>query len=151
MEFDFTQYGSIIIAMSKILSQPARKRTSAQKRLFLGAFEKTGSKTAAARAAKIDRTTHYKWLESDAEYQKEFEAAEQRSIDGLEDEAWRRAHAGSDGLMMFLLRGLRPDRYRERLSADVSGTVNLVQILEAQQRVVRMRERDADSQTPGAA
>ena len=31
----------------------------------------------------------------------------------------------SDALMIFLLKGLRPERYRERASVDVSGTVNI--------------------------
>ena len=37
----------------------------------------------------------------------------------LEAEARRRALAGSDGLLMFLLRAHRPERYRETLDLRV--------------------------------
>jgi hypothetical protein len=130
-----------ILSRPEILIRPANKRTSARMRAFLAAFERTGSKTEAARLAKIDRKLHYRKFESDPLYRKAFEEVEQRAIDGLEDEAWRRARKGSDGLMMFLLRGLRPERYREHVVQEHSGSVTLVQVLEAaRQRVFEMRQ-----------
>jgi hypothetical protein len=39
----------------------------------------------------------------------------------MEDEARRRALAGSDALMVFMLRALRPERYRERTTVDVNN------------------------------
>lgn len=100
---------------------------------FLDAFAELGTVTHAAAAAGIDRQTHYNWLESDPEgYGKRFEEAKARAIDKLEREATRRAVEGvdepvfwqgmqvstvrkySDTLLIFLLKGAKPEKYRER-------------------------------------
>jgi hypothetical protein len=106
---------------------------------FLSAFKATASITKAAKACGLERTTHYDWLETVAGYKEAFEAAKDEAAQTLEDEAVRRAHEGvlqaryyqgkpigaeriySDGLMMFLLRALRPEKYRERVSAELTG------------------------------
>ena len=87
---------------------------------FLDTYAKTGSITEAAKAAKISLATHYRWLEIDPAYRKAFEAAQQQAVDLLEGEAFRRALAGSDELLIFLLRAWRPDRYRERSTVEHS-------------------------------
>ncbi len=102
-----------------------------KKRTFLDAFARLGVVTHAATAAKIDRDLHYKWMKSDPAYAEAFTDAETRAIDTLEREAWRRAvegnkrpvfHQGkkcgelteySDVLLIFLLKGRFPERYRE--------------------------------------
>jgi hypothetical protein len=79
--------------------------------------------------AGIDRGTHYHWLK-DPEYKAQFEAAQVQAADMLEDEAIRRAFHGvekpitvagkreiiresSDTLLIFLLKGARPQKYRD--------------------------------------
>ena len=42
--------------------------------------------------------------------------------EALEDECRRRGVAGSDILLMFMLKSLRPERFRERSSIDVNQT-----------------------------
>jgi hypothetical protein len=97
---------------------------------FLAAYAHCGNVTRAAKAAKISTTAHYKRLKADPTYRLAFEQADIVATGLLEDEATRRAFAGvrkgiywqgyrvgyqleySDGLMMFLLRGRRPDKYR---------------------------------------
>lgn len=126
---------------------------NAKARAFLAAYRQTASITKAAAAAKIDRTMHYRWLSSES-YRTAFKAAQEEAAELLEDEAVRRATEGtlepvfyqgikcgavrrySDGLMQFLLRGFKPDKYRQSIHADVNvtGTLDLVQRLNAARR-----------------
>lgn len=86
----------------------------------------------AANAAKIARSTHWRWLESDQQYQVLHRKAMGQVTEILEDEALRRSIHGtergiyymgervatekvpSDGLAMFMLRAADPEKYRER-------------------------------------
>jgi hypothetical protein len=121
----------------KAAAKPApvlgQKRGVSKKPAFLAAFLKTASVKKAARLAGIDRSIHYTWLGEDADYRVAFDAAREAAAQVLEDEAVRRAHEGtlkpvffqgervdvvveySDALLMFLLKGWRPERYRDRL------------------------------------
>lgn len=114
-------------------------KLSRKQRAFLASFEVTGRITTAAKAAQIDRSQHYEWLREVPGYEQAFKEAGEKAADTLEDEARRRAEEGileavhyqgkpigakriySDGLMMFLLRGLRPNKYRERRDVELSG------------------------------
>jgi len=100
-----------------------------------------GQAAKAARAARIPRQSHYRWLDTDENYRKLYAFAMRQVTQTLEDEATRRAVEGvkrgvyyqgercgteivhSDGLMMFLLRGAAPEKYRER--SELSGKVDL--------------------------
>lgn len=106
---------------------------SAKKRAFLAALATTGNISRAAAAAGVHRMTHYDWLEQDADgsYAAAVAAAEAEAADLLEAEARRRALEGwdeavywrgrevgatrkySDTLLIFLLKGARPEKYRE--------------------------------------
>ena len=71
--------------------------------------------------AGIDRGTHYDWLK-DPEYKAQFEAAKLQAADMLEDEAIKRATiGGSDTLLIFLLKGARPQKYRDNVRQEVTG------------------------------
>jgi hypothetical protein len=87
--------------------------------------------------AGIDRGTHYDWLQ-DPEYKAQFEAAQLQAADMLEEEAIRRAYHGiekpvtiagkrevihehSDTLLIFLLKGARPQKYRDNVRQEISG------------------------------
>lgn len=111
---------------------------------FLKAFVETGTVSAAAEACKINRWNHYEWMKS-AEYREQFEQAEIKVCRLLEDEAFRRARDGvkdlvlyqgqpvivdgqplyeykhSDTLLMFILKGLKPERYRDRATFEHTG------------------------------
>lgn len=68
-----------------------------RQRAFLAAYADpacAGSITKSASAAKIDRGTHYDWMEFDPTYPARLEAAARRLGDLLEEEAIRRAHTG---------------------------------------------------------
>src|SRR6185503_172843 len=79
------------------------------------------------------------WMAGDQKYPAAFEEADKRWVDRAEDEAWRRAvrgvinakfHQGilvgyeiekSDGMLQFMLKARRPDRYRERTTTEITG------------------------------
>jgi len=111
-----------------------------KKEAFLAAFAETATITAAAAVVGIDRRTHYDWLKADPEYTERFRAAEQAVADSLEAEAIRRAREGvekgvwhqgelvgherqfSDTLLIFLLKGHKPDKFKDRhqVTAEVT-------------------------------
>jgi hypothetical protein len=152
------------------------KRGTTKDKVFLAAFAGCASITVAAKAAKIDRVMHYRWLREKPGYAEAFALAGEQAAQVLEDEAVRRAHEGlfvpnvyqggfvypskkvktpiltktgkhqivdgepqyeetivygkkplglreySDTLLMFLLKGKRPELYRDRrVTAEMSG------------------------------
>ncbi len=114
-------------------------RTSPKQKAFLAAFRETGNVRLACTAAKVARSGHYSWLK-DAEYCKAFDLAKEDAANTLEAEAHRRAVEGweepvgwykgkaggtvrrySDTLLIVLLKGLLPEKYRERV--EVRGII----------------------------
>lgn len=85
-----------------------------KKRVFLAAFAMTGNVSRAAHQATIDRRTHTNWLQQDGVYAEAFAHAKEHAADYLEEVARGRAVKISDTLLIFLLKGLRPEIYRER-------------------------------------
>lgn len=92
-----------------------------KKRAFLATYAQVGNIRHACLAVGIARRTHYDWLETDPAYKAAFEQAGEDAADALEAEARRRAFEGSDTLLIFLLKGLRPERYRERYDHRLHG------------------------------
>lgn len=117
-----------------------------KKRAFLAAYAQTGNKSRAAKMSGIVKQTIYtrQWRE-DREFQTALDRARIMSADVLEAEAHRRAVEGwvepvgwykgvaggtvrrySDHLLIFTLKGLLPDRYRER--KDVRSVLDRLDI-----------------------
>ncbi len=84
-----------------------------RQRKFLQAYEETASISQAAQVAQVHRTTHYQWLKEEA-YRRAFQEIQATVGDLLMDEAVRRALAGSDQLLQFLLRGLKPEIFNRQ-------------------------------------
>jgi len=132
----------------------ADKIVHPKKRALLAAFRETASISRAAAMAEVRRTSHYDWMKDPA-YAAAFNEAREQAAQVLEDEAVRRAHEGveepifqggrrvgtvrkySDVLLIFLLKGLRPDRYKERVAAEHTGKDSTQPI------VIRISEDDA--------
>lgn len=128
---------------------------------FLAAFAECGNIAASAKAAGVDRSSHYKWL-GDPDYASRFAEAQEAACELLEAEARRRAIEGeaelqtyngepvfvwvdedgqvvpaddpranertplyryrkSDTLVIFLLKSLKPEVYRDRFEHQHSG------------------------------
>jgi hypothetical protein len=125
--------------------------THAKQRAFLSAYAELGNVKRAAKAAAISRESHYDWLAQSPEYAASFALAKAVAGAVLEDEAHRRAVRGttelvvsqgavvtyedprtgetkpvrrrrySDSLLMMLLKGNLPDKYKERTATELSG------------------------------
>lgn len=131
----------------------------AKKRAFLAAYSQVANIGKAAIVADCARYSHYLWLRDDPGYAEAFRKAKELACDSLEDEAVRRAHEGidkpvyqggkkvgvvreySDTLLIFLLKGAMPDKYRERISQEITGKVEIAERLAAgRQRLAKHAE-----------
>jgi hypothetical protein len=126
---------------------------------FLEALASGLSVTAASQIVGVNRCTPYEWRNNDPEFAKAWDIAINVGTDLLEDEAWRRAYQGtdrpvyqngalvgavrdySDNLLMFLLRGRRPQTYRDNAKVEMSGNLTLTALVEqaAQKRLERAK------------
>jgi hypothetical protein len=174
-----------------------------KRQAFLDAFARTGLITRAARAARIDRQQHYKWLAKYSEYRADFQQVKEIVVDEIEDEVRERAMRGvfvpnvfqgrfvypqekveiepavldrkgrvikpartelrdipgakplgiyrpSDKLLIFLLRALKPETYRQSAAIELSGSdrgsIEIVERLNAAR--ARMRRLAAENTPP---
>ena len=85
-----------------------------RKKELLAAYEEFCTVTAACRKVGLSRQTWYAWKGEDEKFAEDVGHAEESVADSLEEEAIRRARDGSDTLLIFLLKGLRPHRYKDR-------------------------------------
>ena len=81
---------------------------------FLEALRSTPIIKQACRAAGVSRKVAYDWRKKDGEFAAEWNDALQDGIDTLEEILMRRAEERDTVAMIFLLKGLRPKKYRER-------------------------------------
>lgn len=86
---------------------------------FLEVVAATGNVRLAAGAAGVSRDAPYKRAARSPAFAARWTRAREDAIDTLEAEARRRALSGSDALLMFLLRALRPAVFRETIRLDI--------------------------------
>jgi hypothetical protein len=127
--------------IEEILSKPAHKTTAARLRTFLDTYAKTGRVHRSCETAHITPKTHYRRFEVDPVYRQAFEKAEQQVGQLLEDVAVERALDGDNHLLLALLKRFKSEAYRERVSAEVSGTINLADRMTAAVERVRLMRR----------
>lgn len=100
---------------------------------FLRVLARRGNVTDACTAADIERSTAYRRRDDYPEFKALWEEALKQASDSLEDVAWKRATEGtekpvwykgnqvgteleySDALLMFLLKGNKPEKFKERM------------------------------------
>jgi hypothetical protein len=99
--------------------RPRRKRRPDWRKRFLEIVAATGNVSLATSAVQISRSTPYVRAQRDPAFAVAWTEAEEQAKDVLEAEARRRGLTGSDPLLMFLLRALRPERYRDTLDVRV--------------------------------
>ena len=116
-----------------------------RQKAFLVAYLETGNVSRACEVAKVGRSSHYRWLEQDPKYREAVVIAKECAGDALEAEAHRRAIEGveepvgwykgkpggvvrkySDVLLIFLLKGLRPEKYRDRV--ELRGAISNIDL-----------------------
>jgi hypothetical protein len=95
-----------------------------KKRAILIAYAESGHVGNACANARITPRMHQYWLKEDLEYAAAFEEARAMAAQALEDEARRRAViCESDVLLIFLLKGAMPERYRDNVRHEHTGSV----------------------------
>lgn len=112
------------MAKSKATDKPSHstpKKRRDWKATFLEELAKSPNVASAARIAGKDRSGAYKARADDPEFAAKWDEAIESAIDGLAAEAFRRAHAESDTLTIFLLKSHRPEIYRESTRQEISG------------------------------
>ena len=115
------------------------KRTPKKDEKFLAHLAATADVTASAKAAGYSRRSVYEWKETDEVWRDRWEEAWHMGVDALEEEALRRGVEGvlepvwyngeivghrrkySDNLLMFMLKGRRPETFRDNASIEHSG------------------------------
>jgi hypothetical protein len=126
---------------------------------FLAALEETGSVTEAAKAVGMGRSNVYQYKRNDQEFAAKWEQSLDVAADVLEDEARRRAFEGveepvfqkgekvgtirrySDTLLMFLLKGIRPQKWRESRATLPPAELN--KMIETElQRISKQKEME---------
>lgn len=140
-------------ALRVIADRRARVRDRAiNQARFLAAFAEGGNTTVAARWAHITRQNHSKWMREDPTYPARFAEAEKQATRLLTDEAVRRASEGvsrpvlykgrhvhvggrplyeteySDTLLMFLLKGLEPERFGDKQNIKIDWDGDLTKL-----------------------
>lgn len=116
--------------IKRVAKSTSPRLIAARKRRFLKELAEHGNIGESARVAGVSRQGPYVWAEADPEFKAAWEEAQENAIDKLELEARRRAEVGveepiyqggklvgyktrySDGLLEFVLGGLRPEKYR---------------------------------------
>nr|WP_263413504.1 DUF1804 family protein [Terriglobus aquaticus] len=94
----------------------------------------------------VPRATAYQWRDADADFAEDWRKARAMGLEVLEDEALRRAYTGvdrpvyqggkqvgstreySDTLLIFLLKGAKPETYRDNAKVEHAGGVGITLI-----------------------
>lgn len=125
------------------LKKPDPRTHEEKQAEFLENVTLYGNITEACRKARLDRKTMYRWRNEDPEFSKAWDEAAEIGIEAIEDEARRRAFKGtlkpiyqggvkvgtvreySDTLLIFLLKGAKGSKYKERmqLSGDKENPI----------------------------
>jgi len=105
-------------ALRTDITREARER-------FLQILSESGNVSRACGLSGLSRSRIYEWRDRDPDFAAEWTAALQLGACALEDEAMKRAMDGSDYLLVFMLRALMPDKYRERRTVDVKSNITL--------------------------
>ena len=137
---------------------PAKKPSPSKQKSFLAAYAGCGNITHAARMARCHRMSHYKWM-GQAGYQEAYAEAHAEACDVLEGEARRRAVTGvakpiyyqgvivgtvkeySDTLLIFLMKGAMPEKYRDNVKIEHDHSAELIEeLLAGRARAARLEE-----------
>jgi len=101
-----------------------------QKKAMIEALEKSlGVVTTAAKSVGIDRSTHYKWMENDADYKAAVDSIQDIALDFAESQLHKQISNGEVSSTIFFLKTKGKKRgYIEKSELELSGGVDIKQI-----------------------
>lgn len=88
---------------------------------FLELYRKSGNVSLSASGCGINRSTVYERRKAHPDFAQRMDEVREEAIEVLEDAAWKRAKKSSDTLLIFLLKSLKPDMYRETQRHELTG------------------------------
>ncbi len=79
----------------------------------------------------ITRRQFYRWRDEDPDFKEQLQVLGEDATESLEKIAWERAQSTSDTLLIFLLKALRPEKYREirDVRLEHSGSLEVLQVV----------------------
>jgi hypothetical protein len=123
-------------------------RTEIARAKFLAQLAQSGNVTESCQISGLPRATAYDWRREDQGFAQQWDAAMDRGADAMEDECRRRAMAGSDALMVFMMRALKPEKYREKAALDVTmrtaADYRNMSVVEIRARLAELRAEQDD-------
>jgi hypothetical protein len=98
-----------------------------QKKAMIEALEKSlGVVTTAAKSVGIDRSTHYKWMENDADYKAAVDSIQDIALDFAESQLHKQIQNGEVSSTIFYLKTKGKKRgYIERQEVENSGGLTI--------------------------
>lgn len=117
--------------------KPTNNKPGVWQPRFIEALRELGHVGKACELAKVSKQTVYNYRRDDKEFEKAWDLAIEDAAWSLEDEAWRRGRDGvdkpivykgiitgtmkeySDTLLMFMLKGIKPDKFADRFVIKV--------------------------------
>lgn len=123
--------------------------TDPKKTAFLLALAQLGNRSRACKVVGVSTVTVWCWRRDDEVFAERFKDAMEVAADLMEDEVFRRGVEGvvepvfqgghlvggirrySDNLLMFAMKGARPEKYRENMKIEHGGEIDLVGRLRA--------------------
>lgn len=112
-----------------------------QKAKFLHKLGKLGTVLSAAKAAGIGRSTAYEWRDEDEQFRKDWAASVEDNTELLEQTLFQRAIDGDTTAAIFMLKAMKPQKYRERYEF-IQSTTDLDETIEGE-----LAKLDASRQT----
>lgn len=103
--------------------------------MFLACISGGARHSEAAQDIGVHRVTAWRWKQ-DPGFRKRYQAARRASVTTLKREAERRAMAGSDRLLIFLLCAYAPEEFQERQVMEHRGKLDIAStIAQARKRI----------------
>lgn len=100
-------------------------RTAKNRTVILDALREGYTEVGACRRAGVGRTAVWSWRNDDPDFAAAYLEAEAAGGRYLEDVARDRAVDHSDTLLIFLLKGRYPDKYKDRVQSQHTGEISV--------------------------
>jgi hypothetical protein len=139
----------------KIKRKPGRPKGSKSvgsgewKQLFLTALQNFPNIRAACQKAGISRSLAYKARSLDPAFEDEWIKAIQDGVDVIEATLMARAMRSDTTAGIFLLKNLRPEVYGENVNVNISGSLTVEEVRQAQTSLNAKLDQIVQTVTPG--